>query len=78
MFNQPQDNQNSQQSQESSPFFSLDQPVFAQEEPVEQKVENKLLFGLSPVQRFIIMLLIFLLTCVMGSLCLLLTGKVVL
>jgi hypothetical protein len=78
MFNQPQDNKNSQQSQESSPFFSLDQPVFSQEEQVEQKIENKELFGLTSMQRFIIMLLIFVLTCVMGSLCLLLSGKIVL
>lgn len=76
MFNQPQDNQNSQQSQDSSPFFSMDQPVFSQDEPVAQKASGKIL-GLSPMQRAVIMILLFVLTCVGGALCLLLTGKIV-
>jgi ABC-type Na+ efflux pump permease subunit len=76
MFNQPQDNQNSQQSQDSSPFFSMDQPVFSQDEPAAQKASGKIL-GLSPMQRAVIMILLFVLTCVGGALCLLLTGKIV-
>lgn len=77
MFNQPQDNQNSQQSQENSPFFAMEQPVFAEDEQAEQKPAGRIL-GLSPMQRAIIMILIFVLTCVAGSLCLLLSGKIVL
>lgn len=77
MFNQSQDNQNSQQPQENSPFFAMDQPVFSDEEPVELKPAVKIL-GLSPMQRAVIMILIFVLTCVAGSLCLLLSGKIVL
>ena len=77
MFNQPQDDQNSRESQESSPFFSMDQPVFAEEEPVETKPAKNLL-GLNPMQRAIIMILIFVLTFVLGTLCLLLSGKIVL
>jgi hypothetical protein len=76
MFNNPQDDKNQQPSQESSPFFSVDQPVFSQEEAVEQKASGKIL-GLSPMQRAVIMILIFVLTCVGGSLCLLLSGKIV-
>ena len=37
MFNSPQDDQNSKQNQESSPFFSMDQPVFAQDKAFEAK-----------------------------------------
>lgn len=76
MFNQPPEEQ-PQESQDTSPFFSMDQPVFTSEEQEEGNVGKKLL-GLTPVQRFVIMLLIFIMTCVLGSLCLLLTGKVVL
>ena len=77
MFNQPQENQESQQAQDNSPFFAMEQPVFAEEEQVEQKTPGTI-FGLSPMQRAIIMILIFVLTCVAGSLCLLLSGKIVL
>ncbi len=76
MFNQPPEEQ-PQESQDTSPFFSMDQPVFTSEETGEVNVGKRLL-GLTPVQRFVIMLLIFIMTCVLGSLCLLLTGKVVL
>ena len=33
--------------------------------------------GLSPMQRAVIMMLIFFMTCIGGALCLLLTGKIV-
>ena len=77
MFNSPQKDQDSQQNQESSPFFSMDQPVFAQDEKREEKANVKVM-GLSPMQRAVIMMLIFVLTCIGGALCLLLSGKVVL
>jgi hypothetical protein len=77
MFNSPQKDQNSQQNQESSPFFSMDQPVFSQDEIREEKANVKVL-GLSPMQRAVIMMLLFVLTCIGGALCLLLSGKVVL
>jgi len=76
MFNQPPEEQ-PQESQDTSPFFSMDQLVFTTEAKEEEPAAKKLL-GLTPVQRFVIMLLIFVLTCVLGSLCLLLTGKIVL
>lgn len=34
--------------------------------------------GMTPGQRFAIMLLLFMMTCVLGSFCLILTGRVVL
>ena len=76
MFNQPPDQ--NQESQDSSPFFSMDQPVFTSEEPLDNEPMGKKLLGLTPVQRFVNALLVFVLTCVLGSLCLLLTGKIVL
>ncbi len=33
--------------------------------------------GMTPAQRLVIVLMLFILTCVLGTLCLLLTGKVV-
>lgn len=56
----------------------MDQPVFTSEESISDEPVGKKLLGLTPVQRFIIALLVFILTCVLGSLCLLLTGRVVL
>jgi len=56
----------------------MDQPVFDTEPVAEEKSARDMMFGLTPVQRFVIMLLIFLLTCVLGSLCLLITGRIVL
>ncbi len=78
MFNQTGNSQDSQQNQDNSPFFAMDQPVFSQEEVVEEKSSGGKILGLSAMQRAVIMLLIFILTCIAGSLCLLLSGKVVL
>lgn len=77
MFNSSQDEPDSQQNQENSPFFSMDQPVFTSEEPEEPEQKHQRL-DLSPQQRAIIMILIFVLTLVGGTLCLLLSGKIVL
>lgn len=76
MFNQPPDD--NRESQDASPFFSMDQPVFTSDESISDEPVGKKLLGLTPVQRFVIALLVFVLTCVLGSLCLLLTGRVVL
>ncbi len=71
MLNDPQDSNN------SSPFYAEEPVVMTTE--TEQPVKREgLLFGMTAVQRFVVMLLIFILTCVLGSMCLLLTGKVVL
>ena len=57
MYNQPPE-ELPEESQESSPFFSMDQPVFTSE--LNEDQPNRVgLFGLTPVQRFVIMLLIF-------------------
>ncbi len=61
----------------NSPFYAEDPVVMTTDSEQPAKREG-LLFGLTAVQRFIVMLLIFILTCVLGSTCLLLTGKVVL
>lgn len=76
MFNQQPGDQ--QESKDSSPFFAMDQPVFDSEPAQKETPAPDMMFGLTPVQRFVIMLLVFVLTCVLGSLCLLITGRVVL
>jgi hypothetical protein len=40
--------------------------------------ERGVFMGMSAVQRFVLALLLFLMSCVMGAGCLLLTGKIVL
>lgn len=71
MLNDPQDSNN------SSPFYAEEPVVMTTETDIPPK-SGGLLFGMTAVQRFVVMLLIFMLTCVLGSMCLLLTGKVVL
>lgn len=71
MLNDPQDSNN------SSPFYA-EEPVVMTTETDKPPKSGGLLFGMTAVQRFVVMFLIFLLTCVLGSMCLLLTGKVVL
>ena len=72
MLNDPQGSNN------SSPFYA-EEPVVMTTETEQQVVRHGgLLFGMTAIQRFIVMLLIFFLTCILGSLCLLLSGKVVL
>jgi len=45
--------------------------------PVEEKPPTPRFLGMTPFQRFVIIFLIFMLTCVLGSFCLLVTEKVV-
>jgi len=52
--------------------------VEEEEQPKRQRVARKKRSGLSPTQRFILSLLFFLSMCLIGSLCLLVTNKVVL
>ncbi len=42
-----------------------------------RKRRNGAFLGMSPVQRFVVVLMLFILTCILGTLCLLLSGKVV-
>ena len=52
--------------------------VEEEEQPKKQRVVRKKRSGLSPIQRFILALLFFFSMCLIGSLCLLVTNKVVL
>jgi hypothetical protein len=72
MLNDPQDSNN------SSPFYAEEPVVMTTETDQKPTRREGLLFGMTAIQRFVVMLLIFFLTCVLGSMCLLLTGKVVL
>jgi hypothetical protein len=71
MLNDPQESTN------NSPFYA-EEPVLMTTESEQPAKREGLLLGMTAVQRFVVMLLIFILTCVLGSTCLLLTGKVVL
>ena len=49
------------------------QPPFAEE---RSRRRSKPFLGMSAVQRFVLALLLFLMTCVLGAGCLVLTGRV--
>jgi len=51
---------------------------YQQEESYAPVGRRENLLGMSAVQRFVIMFMILLMACMLGSLCLLLTNKVVL
>lgn len=53
-------------------------PFFQEEESPQPEEQSKSLFlGLTPVQRFVLALMLFLMTCVLGAFCLLITEKIV-
>jgi hypothetical protein len=60
-----------------SPFFSEfgEEPPVVDQVPLDEGPEKRVL-GMTAIQRFIVMLLIFVLTCVIGFLCLIVTGKI--
>jgi hypothetical protein len=52
---------------------------FEEEEPVEEEVkstEERKFLGMTPAQRFVIALMLFMMTLIMGSLFLVATGRV--
>jgi hypothetical protein len=58
-------------------------PMFQEEGPTPSENNEKpkgdgRILGMSAIQRLIIALMLFMLTCVLGSLCLVLTQKVIL
>lgn len=56
-----------------------EETVQINEQPVyESKPASPRFMGMTPFQRFIIVFLIFMLTCVLGSFCLLVTEKIIL
>lgn len=58
---------------------SYDESIPPEMEPRHgnRKRRSGAFLGMSPVQRFVVVLMLFILTCILGTLCLLLTGKVV-
>lgn len=69
---------NLRDSATNSPFFSEEGPEPPEEEQPEESTGEKRILGMTAVQRFIIVLLLFFLTCVLGAFCLLVTGKIAL
>jgi hypothetical protein len=69
---------NLRDSATNSPFFSEEGPEQPEEEQEKESTGEKRFLGMTAVQRFIIILLLFFLTCVLGAFCLLVTGKMVL
>ena len=57
----------------SSAFEGEDAPVFHQTRPTDRRF-----LGMSPAQRFVVALILLLMTCLLGAFCLLVTERVVL
>lgn len=64
-------NNNDQQQQYQETVQSNDLPAY------EEKPAPSRFLGMSPFQRFIIVFLFFMLTCVLGSFCLLVTERII-
>ncbi len=60
----------------SSPFFNDETPE--EEKKKGRKFGNGLFLGMTASQRLVIAVLLFMMVCVLGSLCLLLTDKIAL
>ncbi len=61
---------------ESGDFLDEEEPEMAAQSA--EVVEDELLFGMTPVQRFVLAVLFFLSMCMLGSFCLLITDKIAL
>jgi hypothetical protein len=62
--------------QASDPDFFADDDSFAYKDAKESKVNRQLFLGMTPIQRFVIAVMVLLMVCVMGSFMLLVTEKV--
>lgn len=68
---------NLRQSASQSPFFTNEEPQ-PEQPPEPVKPPSRPLLGMTPVQRFILVFMLFMITFVMGSFFLLATEKIVL
>jgi hypothetical protein len=71
---------NLRESASQSPFFQENQtPPPNKPDPVRrQRQPSGPFLGLTAVQRFILALMLFIMTCLLGTLCLMVTEKIVL
>ena len=70
---------NLRESASQSPFFQEDQPP-PEKQPsfrTRRRRSSGPFLGMTPVQRFVVALMLFLMTCMLGTLCLLVTEKIV-
>ena len=69
---------NLRESASQSPFFQDELPQPDKQPEPQNRPPSQPFLGMTPVQRFIIALMLFLMTCLVGSFFLLVTEKVVL
>ncbi|GAP22370.1 hypothetical protein [Leptolinea tardivitalis] len=62
----------SEQPDYQEPVPPAAMPAYQEEKPAQSRF-----LGMTPFQRFIIVFLLFMLTCVLGSFCLLITEKII-
>jgi len=69
---------NLRDSASKSPFFQEEESPPETTNPEPQQATGGMFLGMSAIQRFILAIMIFMMTCVVGSFCLLITEKIVL
>ena len=68
---------NLRDSASKSPFFQEEQSPPEETETSSQQPVGGTLLGMNAIQRFVLAVMVFMMTCVMGSFCLLIFNKVV-
>ena len=68
---------NLRDSASESPFFQEEESPPEGPSPSRRRMSSKTILGLTAFQRFVLVLIVFMMTCVVGSFLLLLTQKVI-
>jgi len=56
--------------------YEDDLPVVEESPQIQPERPRKTLFGMTAAQRFVVVLILFFMTCLLGSICLLVTEKI--
>ena len=68
---------NLRDSASKSPFFQEEQSPPEETNASTQQPIGGIFLGMNAIQRFVLAVMVFLMTCVVGSFCLLITEKIV-
>lgn len=59
-----------------SDFFADEEPAFEYKENESPAASQELFLGMTPLQRFVIAVMVLIMVCIMGAFLLLVTGKI--
>lgn len=57
-------------------FSFMDEKEAFEDAPAQEKGSTGLFLGMTPVQRFVLVVMLFMMVCILGSFCLLVTNKI--